>query len=88
MIFSITTTVTTRILKKIKMPSSLGQGNGKMQTEYNHFQISSVFKHVGILKGRSEKGVENGTLWSEMGPQFRELGELCSSPHPTLGTIS
>ena len=65
------------------MPSSLGQGNGKMQTEYNHFQISSV-----ILEGRSEKGVENGTLWSEMGPQFRELGELSSSPHPTLGTIS
>ena len=70
------------------MPSSLGRGNGKMQTEYNHFQISSVCKHVGILEGRSEKGVENGTLWSEMGPQFRELGELSSSPHPTLGTIS
>ena len=87
MIFSVTTT-TTRILKKIKMPSSLGQGNGKMQTEYNHFQISSVFKHVGILEGRSEKGVGNGTLWSEMGPQFKELGELSSSPHPTLGTIS
>lgn len=70
------------------MPSSVGQGNGKMQTEYNNFQISSVFKHVGILEGRSEKGVENGTLWSEMGPQFRELGELSSSPHPTLGIIS
>ena len=55
------------------MPSSLGRGNGKMQTEYNHFQISSVCKHVGILEGRSEKGVENGTLWSEKGPQFREL---------------
>ena len=58
-----------------------------MQTEYNHFQISLVFKHVGILEGRSEKGVENGTLWSEMGPQFRELGELSSSPHPTLGDL-
>ena len=51
------------------MPSSVGQGNGKMQTEYNHFQINSVCKHVRILEGRSEKGVENGTLWSEMGPQ-------------------
>lgn len=58
MIFSVTTT-TTRILKKIKMPSSLEQGNGKMQTEYNYFEISSVCKHVGILAGRSEKGVEN-----------------------------
>lgn len=38
------------------MPGSLGQGNGKMQTEYNYFQISSVCKHVGILEGRSEKG--------------------------------
>ena len=41
------------------MPSSLEQGNGKMQTEYNYFEISSVCKHVGILGGRSEKGVEN-----------------------------
>lgn len=56
-----------------------------MQTEYNYFQISLVCKQVWILVGRSEKGVENGTLWSEMGP---ELGELSSSPHPTLGTIS
>ena len=63
-------------------------GRCKQSTTAYHFQIRLVCKHVGILEGRSEKGVENGTLWSEMGPQFRELGELSSSPHPTLGTIS
>ena len=62
-----------------------------MQTEYNYFQISLVCKQVGILEGRSEKGVENGTLWSETGPEFRELGEPFPSPHlghPTIGTSS